>query len=247
MYARTSCQTEYTEIEPNMLMPYRTPWCDMLGCCSGETMDILHLYYPLALLQEEIHKRTSYLGKHRGTENAPHLLDLIAMTKDESDLFHSFARSAMAKVFDPLGKHTRHIEKAYIWDVNCRTITLTHGAVPPQTYIKGDYILYKHILYLATGAGDSDTLANLAPTEDYRESIHYIIQWDKNLNPSFIEPLDQSVQDALIYFIIWKWLLSAYPDDAKVYEAQFQDAINDIRKSSVRMLPAVIDRIPRIF
>ena len=247
MYARTSCKTQYVEIEPNVLKPYRTPWCDMLGCCSGETMDILHLYYPLSMLQEEVHKRTSYLGKHRNTDNAPHLLDLISMTKDENDLFHSFVRSAMYKVFEPLGKTTRHIDKAYLWEANAKTLTLTKGAVPAIEYTKGDYVLYKRTLYLAIGSGNSDTLDNLAPTPDFRESVHYIIQWDSHLNPNFIEPLDQSVQDALVYFIIWKWLLSAYPDEAKTYQVQYADAIDDIRYNTSHFLSAITHRIPRIF
>lgn len=247
MYARSSCKTQYVEIEPKQPQPYRTPWCDILGCCSGETTDILHFYYPLALLQEEVHKRTSYLGKHRNSENAPHLLDLISMTKDEDDLFHSFARTAMAKVFDPLGKMTKHIEKAYLWEANATTLTLTKGVVPAVQYYKGIYILYKRVLYLATGNGDSDTLENLAPTPDFRESIHYIIQWDKTLNPNFIEPLDQSIQDALVYFIIWKWLLSAYPSEAEIYQAQYEDAIEDIKRNSSRMFPAIVFRIPHIY
>lgn len=247
MHAQTSTEVQYHEIEPNRILPYRTPWCDMLGCLSGQTMDILHLYYPLALLQEEIHKRTSYLGKHRGTEDTPHLLDLIAMTKDESDLFHSFARTAMMKVFEPLSKQTRDVEKAYLWEVNCHTVTLTHGAVPPQTYVKGDYVSYRDTLYLATGAGDSDTLENLAPTPDFRESIHYIIQWEKKLNHNDIEPLDQAVQDALTYYIIWQWLLSAYPGEAKTYQVLYADAIEMIKHFSQRTLPSITYRIPRVF
>ena len=247
MYARTSCQTQYHEIEPDRLLPYRTPWCDMIGCCTGEVMDILHLYYPIRLIREEVHKRTSYLGKHRSSENAPHLLDLISMTVDEEGLFHSFIRSAMMKVFEPLGKHTRNVDKAYIWDVNATTVTLTQGASPAIPYKKGYYVIYNNELYIATGDGDSDTLDNLAPTEDYRESVHYIIQWGSNLNPNFIEPLDQAVHDALIYFVIWKWLLSAYADDAKVYEAQFADALKDIRRYGSCLIGSVTNRIPRIF
>jgi hypothetical protein len=247
MYARTSCQTQYHEIEPIGLVPYRTPWCDMIGCCTGEVMDILHLYYPIEVIREEVHKRTSYLGKHRSSENAPHLLDLISMTVDEEGLFQSFIRTAMMKVFEPLGKHTKNIDSAYIWDVNAITVDIEQGASPATRYDKGNYVTYNNELYIATGDGDSDTLENLAPTEDYRGCIHYIIQWGKNLNPNFIDPLDQAVNDALIYFVIWKWLLSAYPDDAEVYEAQFKDAIEDIRKFGSHLTKNIVSRIPRIY
>lgn len=230
-----------------MLRPYRTPWCEMIGCMSGETTDILHLYYPLSLLKEEVHKRTSYLGKHRSTETAPHLLDLIGMTEDEADLFLSYVRTAMSKVFDPIGKHSRKVDKAYRWEANATTITMTKGVSPAITYCKGDYIWFRRELYLATGYGDSDTLENLAPTADYRESVHYIIQWAKTLNPNFIEPLDQAVQDAIVYYVIYQWLLSAYPADAEAYLAQYAEAIGDVRKYANRLLPEVVSRVPRIF
>lgn len=60
----------------------------------------LHFNYKKEDLQNEVEKRTSYLGKFRRTEKASHLLDLIAMTKDEEDLFIPLMKSAMADVFD---------------------------------------------------------------------------------------------------------------------------------------------------
>lgn len=69
----------------------------------------LHFNYRLEDIQREIEKRTSYLGKFRRTEQAAHLQDLIAMTKDEQNLLIPFAQSAMADVWDQLRKGCMHL------------------------------------------------------------------------------------------------------------------------------------------
>ena len=97
----------------------------LLNCCCGKKSDILHLYYKLEWLQEEIEKRSSYLGKFRKTEEAAHLLDLLAMTKDEEDLFYPFAKAAMADVFDALHSRTPETEKAYRFNEGKETKVLT--------------------------------------------------------------------------------------------------------------------------
>lgn len=69
----------------------------------GKTeLNFLHFNYRVKDLQEEIEKRTSYLGKFRKGESAEHLLDLVAMTKDEENLLIPFAQDAMGEVFDSL-------------------------------------------------------------------------------------------------------------------------------------------------
>lgn len=77
----------------------------------------LHFAYRLEDLQAEIEKRTFYLGKFRRGENGevPHLLDLIGMSRDEGDLLYSFAKAAMADVFDSVNQYTLHIPKEYVW------------------------------------------------------------------------------------------------------------------------------------
>lgn len=64
----------------------------------------LHFNYRLAELQEDVEKTTSYLGKFRRTESAAHLQDLIAMTKDESNIFTPIAKEVALSVFDEFKK-----------------------------------------------------------------------------------------------------------------------------------------------
>lgn len=64
----------------------------------------LHFNYRLAELQEDVERATSYLGKFRRTESAAHLQDLIAMTKDESNMFTPIAKEVALSVFDEFKK-----------------------------------------------------------------------------------------------------------------------------------------------
>lgn len=76
---------------------------------EGLPVPILHLWYPLSDVQELIDMRTSYLGSFRRSEDAPHLLDLIRMSKDETNMFEELAREAMDKVFPALSKYTKYL------------------------------------------------------------------------------------------------------------------------------------------
>ena len=61
---------------------------------DGKT--IVHYYYNIDTLKKEVDMRTSYLGRFRKSEDAAHLLDRLRFSGDESDLFTSFLKSAMA-------------------------------------------------------------------------------------------------------------------------------------------------------
>lgn len=69
----------------------------------------LHFNFCLEHIQQEVEKRTSYLGKFRRTEEAAHLQDLLTMTKDEHNLFVSLSQSAMNDVWEELRKGAMHL------------------------------------------------------------------------------------------------------------------------------------------
>lgn len=119
--------------KPEWQIPYRhfCPATPSSGC------RILHLYYSLLSLQQEIEKRTFYLGKYRTDENGnkPHLLDLIGMSRDEADILYPFAKSAMADVFDALHSSTIGIPKQYKWEDKPNVITIRRR---PKVVMDGD-------------------------------------------------------------------------------------------------------------
>ena len=77
----------------------KTPWCALV---SGEGSKTATFWYKTSRLREEISKRTSFLGKMRGAEGQPHLLDRIALTADEEELFREYLRTAASDVYDML-------------------------------------------------------------------------------------------------------------------------------------------------
>ena len=93
---------------------------------SGERT--LHLYYSLLNIQKEVEKRTYYLGSKRAgaTEKAPHLLDLIGMSRDEADVLYPFAKAAMADVFDALNQSTVGLPKLYNWEDKKNILSIKH-------------------------------------------------------------------------------------------------------------------------
>lgn len=226
-----------------------TPWCKMLQ--GSEQSELLHLWYKLDVLREEIEKRSSYLGKFRRTEEAKHLLDLISMTIDEEDLFLSFAKAAMSDVFEAFEMYAPKARKGYFWrdgsDTN--TVVIDNESADVVYFKRGDYVLYDNELYIAVRDGSSeDLLCNIFPIEDYRDSIHYAISWDcDKSNISMIDPLETDVFEALVARIIYKWLCYSYPDEAQRYLYEYNELFGKIRhRCGLLWTNNVIHRIPRI-
>lgn len=232
---------------------YRTPWCSLLmqdSCCSTPT-SLLHLWYKIDMLQDEVDKRSSYLGKLRRTEEAAHLLDLIRMSKDEKNLFIPFAKAAMADIYDALHTYLPRHEKAYFWREGKDTAVFTDNPLPSPavTFTEGQYVEYNGDLYVAISDGSSDDFAGkLVPTEDYRDSIHYGIVWRCSSSINAVEPLDVAVFEALVARIIYKWLSYAYPDEAPRYLSEYEEHLDKIRRRGAILAGAqIVNRIPRMF
>lgn len=65
--------------------------------------EVVCFFYHRRKILEEVKKRTSYLGSKRTTKEGALLLDQIAMTGDESDLFFSYFMDACGNVYDVVG------------------------------------------------------------------------------------------------------------------------------------------------
>lgn len=230
---------------------YRTPWCSLLERANGAASDILHFWYKLDWLREEIDKRTAYLGKMRRTEETKHLLDLINMTSDEDDMFVPFAKSSMADVWDALSKYAPKQDEAYWWNEGKTTIVInTDTNAEAIEFHAGDYVLLNGALYMAIADGTSeDYEGKLIPTEDYRKSIHYGILWcNCSSNINMVTPLDTAIFEALVARIIYKWLLYAFPDEAPRFLRDYEEHLAKVRDRAGKLWgPKIIDRVPRVF
>ena len=293
------CQCNYSV----SAIAYRTPWCSMFR--DSEPTEILHLWYKLTVLRNEVEKRSSYLGKLRRTEEAQHLLDLVAMTEDEEDLFVPFAKAAMSDVLDVLHTYMPKREKAIFWREGKETVILpdvpdedsllhlsqldadnvdedgfivvdtipededgyiqiSETGVDADGYIvqedhptgllayfhTGDYVQYKGELYMAIADGDShDFVGKLVPTEDYRDSVHYGLNWrccGSNINA--VEPLDTAIFEALVTHILLNWLAMVYPQEAPNYSTRWELCKEKIRfRCNILNGPQIVNRTPRLY
>lgn len=67
--------------------------------------------YRVKDLLDEVTKRTSYLGKMRGNESIPHMLDQMSLTSGEDFLFNEFLENAVSETYDWLkafGRNLKH-------------------------------------------------------------------------------------------------------------------------------------------
>lgn len=114
----------------------------------------------------------------------------------------------------------------------------------------GDYVRYKGELYMAIADGNSrDFVGKLVPTEDYRDSVHYGLNWrccGSNINA--VEPLDTAIFEALVARIIYKWLCMSYPAEAERYQAEWLEHLEAIRRRcNILNGPQIVNRISRLF
>lgn len=75
-------------------------------------MDTLQFTFTDADILKEVTKRTSFLGKSRGTEQQAHLLDRLSLTEGESFLFDEFMDDAITEVYDWIKAFGRGINNA---------------------------------------------------------------------------------------------------------------------------------------
>jgi len=69
--------------------------------------------YKIDNLLEELTKRTSYMGKMRGTEQEPLMIDRLSLTQGEHFMFTEFIEDAASNVYDWLKAFGRNIKHAY--------------------------------------------------------------------------------------------------------------------------------------
>lgn len=176
------------------LPTFKVEWEDLLK--RAET--IVTISYSLSEIQEEVKKRTSYLGKFRSTEQAAHLLDLIAMTKDETDLFQSLVQTAATEVYACFAAFTGNKDSQFVYDVNMDTLS-------------------------------------------------FVFVVPKSFNSVFSQPLDIVTKDALVFGVIYQWLLLAYPDEANTYVALYKNALEKVKENATMRGSNIAMIIPRIY
>ena len=117
----------------------------------------------------------------------------------------------------------------------------------PITYHNGDWVEMNGKPYFCSTDGNANNLDGLiAPTADWRKSVHYMLAFPKDWNSNLAEPLDTAIFEALVSRIIYKWLQYAYPDEAQHYLNEWIELLEKIRERCRNLFDnKIVHRIPR--
>lgn len=97
---------------------YESHAIDMFGHLRQlrEPKRLIHYYYPLDMLREEVYKRTSMIGKYRLTKEGENMLDATALTQDESDTFDFLAEDGAHEVFEKIIAYTDDKLRSFLYN-----------------------------------------------------------------------------------------------------------------------------------
>ena len=153
-------------------------------------------------------------------------------------------------VYNPnLEKEGNETSAEYVVDViNSSIVGINAYWLNPIEITDGDYVEWNGELYRAISNGNANyPLECLVKTNDYRESIHYLIGFPKDKSLNMVEALDTAVFEALVARIIFKWLQYSYPEEAERYNTEFAEEMEKIRHRCIILLGGqIVNRIPRL-
>ncbi len=153
-------------------------------------------------------------------------------------------------VYNPnLEKEGNETSAEYVVDViNSSIVGINAYWLNPIEITDGDYVEWNGELYRAISNGNANyPLECLVKTNDYRESIHYLIGFPKDKSLNMVEALDTAVFEALVARIIFKWLQYSYPEEAERYNMEFSEEMEKIRHRCIILFGGqIVNRIPRL-
>lgn len=92
-----------------------------------------------------------------------------------------------------------------------------------------------------------------AEDPDMANSMHFKMEWEGTANRNYIEPVGQHIFDAIVSYIIWRWLMLGKKKgteevvDSDSYGKGFGDALDNIQEDTGNLVKGIVERTPRIF
>jgi len=216
-----------------------------------ETLDIslIVFHYKLSDLFDEVYKRTSYIAKsRRDKETKTHLLDLVAMTKDDDSIFQPFLRDASSKVSQALSAFTKQVSGAYLHLVPAGLSDF----VPDERYYKGDRIQIAGVVWECTGEAysatsfDSGSWTELPSYFYTDDKVEFIIKRPDWVNANATPVADTAIFEALVSYVMARWFKIVFPEEYAAYAAEFEAQKATIA-SSLNSQNRVLNRRHRMF
>lgn len=141
-----------------------------------------------------------------------------------------------------LSPGTEILSASFIDSSSVRVDSVELYTLSPETISEFGWVEYDNKLWFSLVEVEEDTFIHtmmgrrenrgefiLYPV-DPRYSIRYYIEYVKELNVHYIEPLDIAIKEALVCYIIAHWLEYSYPKEAANWLAKHEQALSDVRK-----------------
>lgn len=218
------------------LTGYRTPWCDLLHSLNGTSGEVLHLWYKLDIVRQEILKRLAYLGNSDNYEGVPNVYDLVGVEDSSvtpmrfhlsytvSDLMTEIKRRTAY-----LGKFRRTEEATHLLDL----IKMTEDEYDLfESFVREAMTDVWAVLSAPFVGLQKKAWWQATSTTDYPVGVHYDFDVSYNMTAEELVPLRTIVLEALIERIIYKWLSLSYPSEAAAYDTLFKQSLVTVRDRS---------------
>lgn len=184
-------------------------------------------YYSYQTLLDTVMQRTAYIAKtRRDKETKAHLLDVIALTQDDTSIFSPFAVDSASACLGALEAFTKQVQNAFLYKASSGI-----EEVETKTYIKGDKILLDDLVYELTVDEEEVTdissvdLTNWTLLPDYiytDDKIEFVTLTPEWVNTAFLPVVDSSLFEALISYMMHKWFVIVFPEEAMYYYQEYE-------------------------
>jgi len=180
---------------------------------------------------EEVYKRTSYIGKSRFDKEGKNLLDTIALTQDDSDVFESLLYNACAVAFSYFSGFTKKHIGAY--NVLSKSgIEQWHSST---AYVRDDIVLDLNgnvrICTVDTASPNAMINTEWKQLPDYfytDDKILFLLEKLNWFNENLTQPAGNYIFEIIINHIIYKWFEMVWTTDALIYYEAWQGYANNL-------------------
>jgi len=188
---------------------------------------LLIFYYTRKQIVDTVMERTAYIAKtRRDKELKTHLLDIIALTQDDDSILTPIVADASVNIMPCIAAFTKQVQNAHLYLAPCGIPAPVVGT----TYNKGDKVVLASQVWELTGAL-TDTVTGvtlsgawtLQPAYLYTDDkIEFVLLQPDWFNTNMTMPLDVAIFEAMISYIMHKWFLLVYPEEAGLYLQTFE-------------------------
>jgi len=207
---------------------------------ANKELSYLRFSYLEDDLYNEVRKRTYYIAKFRAEgPDKQHLMDLIALTGDDKEMFDPFYKRVTLEILELLTPFTRNMNPAYLDRAASGILQIKEGA----TFNAGDLgflaVDGSAIRVFKLNAGQAAVIIPAGafnstnwteqPKETYTDDklILFVENYDW-MNMNSVPTADAMIFESIVVGIMANWFMMVLPDEAKNYIPMYQSNLTQV-------------------